>query len=320
MDHPIVVPLDGSPLAEQALPYAATLAQTCRAPLLLVEAATVTPRPREAAEDARTRACDEAAARLEGLRGDLAARDVRADVVVELAPSADVIRETAQARHAQLIVSTTHGWGGHSPWTLGSVAEQTLRHSRLSTLCLSPQALAAGDANRLHRRLLVPTDGSPISERMFPVAQRLARQLGVPVTLLRVIDPVGFYSGATMLPYGSLLPPNLVEDAVAAEQTALAAEAARWRARGIDAEARVVSSSASEGIAKVAAECGAGWIAMASHGRGGVGGFVLGSTARRILQHVPLPVLIGAGAFRDTISDEAPGACRSRKQQWSHGV
>lgn len=308
MDHPIVVPLDGSPLAERALPYAELLARVCSAPLLLVEAAAVVPRPREAAEDARTRASDEAQARLEALRGDLAARGVRVDVVVELAPPADVIREIARARQAQLVVLTTHGWGGRSPWTLGSVADQTLRRSHLPTLCLSPRALGAGDADRLHRRLLVPTDGSAISERIFPVAQRLARQLAAPVTLLRVIDPVNFYSRAALPPYGSLLPPDLVEDAITSARSALSTEAARWHEQGIDAEARVISSSASEGIVMAAAECGAGWIAMASHGRGGVGGFVLGSTARRVLHRVPLPVLIGAGALRDTSDSEAPGA------------
>ncbi|HEV7214044.1 MAG TPA: universal stress protein, partial [Chloroflexota bacterium] len=167
---------------------------------------------------------------------------------------------------------------------------------------------SAGDTGRLHRRLLVPTDGSTVSEGIFPVAQRLARQLAVPVTLLRVVDPISFYSGAAMMPYGSLLPPNLIEDAVASAQAALDVEASHWREQGIVAEARAVSCAASEGIATVAAECGAGWIAMASHGRGGVGGFVLGSTARRILHRVPLPVLIGAGALRDTSDAEAPGA------------
>lgn len=305
MNHPIIVPFDGSPLAEQALPYAETLAHACNAPVVLVEAAAVVPHPREDAEHARTRAGDEAEARLGALRGDLAAKDVHSEVVVELAPPADVIRDTAQARGAQLIAMTTHGWGGRSPWTLGSVAEQTLRRSHLPTLFLTPQALAAGDAARLRRRLLVLTDGSALSERIFPTAQRLARQLGIPVTLLRIIDPVGLYSGAALLPYGSLLPPNLVEEAVAGAQTALAAEATRWRERQIDTEARAVSASPSEGIADVAAALGAGWIAMASHGRGGFGGFVLGSTARRVLQRVPLPILIGAGALTDP-SPETP--------------
>jgi nucleotide-binding universal stress UspA family protein len=300
MECPIIVPLDGSQLAEQALPYAETLAHACDAPLVLVQAAAVVPRPREAAEDARARAGDEAEARLDAARGDLAARGIRADVVVELASPAEVILETARARRAQLIVMTTHGWGGRSHWALGSVAEQALRRSHLPTLFLSPQALAAGDAGRLQRRLVVPTDGSAISERIFPVAQRLAGRLGAPVTLLRIIDPVAFYRGSAMLPYGSLLPANLVEDAVGAAQSALEAEAARWREHQIDAEARAVAASPSEGIVALAAERGAGWIAMASHGRGGVGGFVLGSTARRVLQRAPLPVLVGAGALPAT--------------------
>lgn len=306
MAHPILVPLDGSPLAERALPYAEALAHASDAPLLLAHAAPVMPRPREATEHARVRACDEAQARLDALRDDLAARGVRADVVVELAFPSDVILESARARQAQLIVMTTHGWGGHSPWALGGVAEQALRRGHLPTLLLSPGALAAGDAGRLARRLIVPTDGSAISARIFPVAERLARQLGAPVTLLRVVDPVGFYKSAAMFPYGSLLPPNIIEEAVAAAQAGLEAEAARWRERGIITAGRALAASPSEGIAAAAAEAGAGWIAMASHGRGGVGGFVLGSVARRVLQRVALPVLIGAGALTDAAGAGIP--------------
>ncbi len=150
MLHPILVPLDGSPLAEQALLYAETLARAIGVPLLLVEAAAVIPRTREGAHDARLCACDEAQAHLEALAGDLAAPVLPAEVVVELALPSDVVEETAKARQAQLIVMTTHGWGGGSPWVLGSVAEYVLRRSRAPVLFLSPLALTAGNAQRLH--------------------------------------------------------------------------------------------------------------------------------------------------------------------------
>jgi nucleotide-binding universal stress UspA family protein len=307
MEQPIIVPLDGSPLAEQALPYAELLARACGAPLLLVEAAAVLPRPREADEQARARTGDEAEAHLAAVRGDLSARGTRTEAVVEMAPPADVIRETARARDARLIVMTTHGWGGASPWVLGSVAEQVLRRSHLPVLFLSPQALTAGDARRLRERTVVPTDGSTISERIFPTAQRLARCLRAPVTLVRVVDPLAYYRSAAMLPYGSLVPPTLVDDAVAAEQATLEAEAARWRGQGIATEARVPTGSPSEAIVGVAGECRAGWLALASHGRGGIGGFVLGSTARRVLHRSHLPVLVGAGHLAAAVGATTAG-------------
>jgi nucleotide-binding universal stress UspA family protein len=307
MLHPILVPLDGSRLAEQALPYAETLARAIGVPLLLVEAAAVIPRTREGAHDARLRACDEAQAHLEALAGDLAARALPAEVVVELASPAQVIEETAKARQAQLIVMTTHGWGGGSPWVLGGVAEHVLRRSRAPVLFLSPVALTAGNAQRLHGPVVVPTDGSALSENIYPVVQGLLRHIAVPVTLLRVIDPVSYYTAAAMVPFGPMIPPTLVDEAVTAAQANLDAEADRWRQRGINTVALARSGSPSEVITTVATEQQAGWIALASHGRGGFGGFVLGSTALRVVRHAPLPVLIAVGRPAEPSETEAVG-------------
>ena len=216
MQHPIIVPLDGSRLAEQALPYAESLARTIGTPLVLVEAAAVAPRTREGTEHARLRAFDEALAHLEAVAGDLTARGAPTEVVVELAAPSEVIEETARARRAQLIVMSTHGWSGGSPWVLGGVADHVLRRSRVPVLFLSPLALTRGDASRLHGPVIVPTDGSALSTSIFPIVQRLVQGLDVPVTLLQVIDPVGYYTGSAMLPYGATLSQTLVDDAVVA--------------------------------------------------------------------------------------------------------
>jgi nucleotide-binding universal stress UspA family protein len=175
------------------------------------------------------------------------------------------------------------------------VADHVLRRSRVPVLFLSPMALTHGDVTRLQGSVVVPTDDSLLSERMYPMVQHLVQHMNVPVTLLRVIDPVGYYTGAAMLPYGSMIPSTLVDEAVAAARTALEVEAGRWRERGIKTAVVVRSGSPSAVIAAMATELQAGWIAMASHGRGGIGGFVLGSTALRVLRHVSLPVLIAAG-------------------------
>ena len=233
------------------------------------------------------------------MAGDLTARGAPTEVVVELAAPAEVIEDTARARRAQLIVMSTHGWSGGSPWVLGAVADHVLRRSHVPVLFLSPLALTRGDASRLHGPVIVPTDGSALSTSIFPMVQRLVQGLNVPVTLLQVIDPVGFYTGSAMLPYGAILSSTLVDEAMAAVATELEAEAVLWRELGIATTAVVRSGSPGEVIAAVATELQAGWIAMASHGRGGIGGFVLGSTALRLLRHVPLPVLIACGRLAE---------------------
>ncbi|HET8631287.1 MAG TPA: universal stress protein, partial [Thermomicrobiales bacterium] len=78
--------------------------------------------------------------------------------------------------------------------------------------------------------------------------------------------------------------------------------AAEWRAEGIDAAAVVARGDAATVVAAAATRAGAGWIAMAGHGQGGLGGLALGGTALRIVQTTALPILLvaapPAGGFR----------------------
>ncbi|HET8629273.1 MAG TPA: universal stress protein, partial [Thermomicrobiales bacterium] len=199
----ILAPLDGSALAMQALPYAAYLARRCRAGLLL--ALVVGDRERPTADEAAARAQLAAAARR------LRAAGLAATTAIGRGPPARSLARLLRARAPALLVLATHGRSGPSRWALGGVCEQVLRASPAPVLLLTPRALAAGAPERLGRRLVVPIDGSELGRGVYPVVQRLARQLGDGVTLVRAVEPAAVWAASEAgSAAGGALPPDLL--------------------------------------------------------------------------------------------------------------
>ena len=151
----------------------------------------------------------------------------------------------------------------------------------------------------MYDRILVPLDGSDVSESMLPHAIELARRCGSSVVLLEVVESLG-QAMAVMAPTEpSLVTPEATEaiiEGVEAEEasarTYLAGVAEKFRAAGASVETLVVSGSPGIEIARVAEERGADVIAICSHGRGGLGRALLGSVADYLIHHVKIPVLV----------------------------
>jgi nucleotide-binding universal stress UspA family protein len=124
----ILVPLDGSMLAEAALWTAVDLAGKNGATLSLVRAAQVYARPGADAIDAQVRVVREAEEYLAAVVRRLADRGVtRVETHVWYGPPAAAIVEAASFQKADLIVMCTHGRSGLGRLALGSVAESVLR-------------------------------------------------------------------------------------------------------------------------------------------------------------------------------------------------
>ena len=127
----VVVPLDGSPLAERALCTAlALLRERPAATLILVRAAqAATPRPWTDLIEAQIEVVDEAKRYLGTIAGRLRAEEPRRPVTTSVwyGLPARAIAEAADACSAQLIVMSTHGRSGLRRMVLGSVAESVLR-------------------------------------------------------------------------------------------------------------------------------------------------------------------------------------------------
>jgi nucleotide-binding universal stress UspA family protein len=139
----ILVPLDGSPLAQQALPLATTLATRAPAELTLIEAISPViesyPLPlgqplshyRVLLPALRAKATDDLTSAAQGLR----AQGLRVQTLVEDGYPAELIVDTADQRASDLIVMATHGYGGIRRWVLGSVADKVL-HAATTPLLL----------------------------------------------------------------------------------------------------------------------------------------------------------------------------------------
>jgi nucleotide-binding universal stress UspA family protein len=139
-------------------------------------------------------------------------------------------------------------------------------------------------------RVLVATDGSPLSERAVKTAAELARNVGAKLTAVTVAAPY---------PYSALGESSAIAGAdyqatVGAEASACLARASEI-ARSVGAECATSLQEAADvfrGILAAAEQTGAGLIVMASHGRQGLTAVVLGSETQRLLSHTELPVMI----------------------------
>lgn len=142
------------------------------------------------------------------------------------------------------------------------------------------------------RTLLVPLDGSKLGEAALPWAVALARARDLTLLLARVI-PWPTWVGVGI---GGYVTAEVYEQVVEAEQEAAAAyleRAREWLAgRGVAAEVAVREGAIAENLLDLADENDAFAIAMATHGRGGLGRLLFGSVAERVLQQATQPILL----------------------------
>lgn len=143
----------------------------------------------------------------------------------------------------------------------------------------------------MYTHLLVPTDGSPLSDYAVDQALALAKALNARVTLFTAIEPFQVFA---------LLPEQVAETrdaydghARVAADMRLEQAAGKAAAAGVEhATVVVTSEDPHEAIIATAKEKGCDLIAMASHGRRGVKALVLGSVTAKVLTHSDVPVLV----------------------------
>ncbi len=287
MYHTILVPLDGSSLAEEALPLATEIARHAGAAVTLVRVHTLYALtelacswlPFDKEEDERFRQAeqeylDAVAGCLRGAVGGSVTAVVVKGMVV------DGILGLARNRGADLIVMTTHGSGPISRSFLGSVADELVRRVTVPVLLTRPRETATGATVAAIRSILIPLDGSPASEQVLGPALGLARLTGAACTLLHVIEPSAIGRDSRRM-----------ERETEQARRYLEAVAARSRGEAADVTTRlVVGRRAVAGILEE--ERGHDLIALATRGRGGVKRLLLGSVADKVLRGADAPVLL----------------------------
>jgi nucleotide-binding universal stress UspA family protein len=292
----VLVPLDGSQLAEQALPVGAGRARRTGAtlhlvsvhePIPLVAMPPDYPMPlqeleAEAHED-RVRYLESLAA---AARASLSTPVVAS--VVTGSPAA-ALCEYVDSHPVDLVVMTTHGRGGLSRLWLGSVADRMLRRVTTPVLLLHPDESA--QPAEFHR-LLVALDGE-IEEPVLHAVELLAGDgKGVHCTLTRVVEPaVPILSGLAARP--ARLPPDWNQRREVDARTYLARLTDRLGAQGWDVSWEVlVGRGVASKVLELAEASRADAIVVGTHGARGMERLVLGSVADKIVRGSRVPVLV----------------------------
>lgn len=143
----------------------------------------------------------------------------------------------------------------------------------------------------MFKHILVPTDGSKLSEKAVKQAIKLAQQLKARVTALHVIPKFHTFTYQTELLEMTAGEYDKVSDTHAQNYLGFAQRAAN--AAGVECNGvRTRSDQPYEDIIKTAKKNGCDLILMASHGRRGIEGFLLGSETQKVLTHSSVPVLV----------------------------
>ena len=284
-DRPVVVGVDGSDEGMAAVHWAADEARGRQCPLWVVHAVdlegiTILAGFYSDAVDAARRAAqdvlDRAVAKASDQAGDVQVRPILEDGH----PSNVLLRH---APHAQLLVLGARGRGGFASMMLGSTSLQVAMHAHCPVLVLRSGVAGLADGPSAGR-IVVGTDGSPLSEHAVALAFEEAELSGAGLTALRTWLAPDIDVDA--------LPPHEWEQAEKDEQARLTESLAVWRSRfpGVDVIEKALRGDPAATLVEESA--GAQLLTVGSHGRGGFGGMVLGSVSHAVLHHAHCPVAV----------------------------
>ena len=276
----ILVPLDGSALAERALPLAVQLAEGSGGRVVLFRVVpyfTVLAADPLLYEEMNRLGEDEALAYLHQIRNDLADQ-LPIDTICEVGSAADSILQYAQDSAIDLIVMSSHGRSGLNRWVYGSVAERIMSQAPCPTLIINANQPAWQPGPE---KVLVPLDGSELAEKALKPALELVESLGPELHLLRVTTSghMRFETNSKAEVFDDIESTEVVQ-----AQDYLQELADRLDIVNVQLAVDVAKDSVAESIIDYAAKEEISLIVMSSHGRTGLQRWVYGSVAEKVLR------------------------------------
>jgi nucleotide-binding universal stress UspA family protein len=320
MKQHILVPLDGSALAETVVPHAEALARLMDRTLLLLH--VVTP-----AEISQTRVWiatvpadlrrEWEETRLSQIHTYLAAvatrlqaegLHVRTEVLMDHDPAAAIVGRAERDPAVTLIAMATHGRSGLSRWMLGSVAAKVLQAAPKPLLLLRARQGAEMDVPEAgYRMIVVPLDGSAFAEQALEHAQVLAAASNADLVLVAAVPAVddSGLAEAGVVPYWMEAACQAEHERVDHYLTHLAK---RLALAGLRVHTRLVTGPPAEVILRAGAAEYADLIVMTTHGRSGLPRLWLGSVAAKVAQGAEVPLLLVRARVEQEDKQQEQGA------------
>lgn len=279
----ILVPLDGTKRAEEAIPFARELATSPDAQIFLLHV-----------EPQAASVMDEIAIdnRMEAIAGDLRAAGVKAHIVTEFGKAAPAIATAAELDKVDVIVLAPEPRGLLEGLRHPSVTASVLARTAAPVLVVPP----AGTAESPHLlqfgagQVIVTLDGSELAEKALPLALRVARYFDRPLLLLRIVPPVRVIAaGPETYP--------LVRDSYESEVTEATEYLSALRQRlerveNVQVQTMFYQGIPAEVILGLAETKPGSVLVMSTHGRTGLARLVLGSVTLAVARKVKIPLLI----------------------------
>lgn len=283
----ILVPLDGSELAETTLPYAAAIQKAFDSRLLLLRVVG----RREGMSNGVEWRLSQAEARsyVDGIVERLQEAGIEAEAIVTAGKPSESILETAREEEADLVVVSSHGAGGPSPFEVSGTAHKVLSSGERSVLLVRVGEGSREPRGESLKRILAPTDGSARSEWALCLAATVARSCGAELLLLQI------------LPRPEVaLPTNeqdemdrLLEKGKRSADVRLKGWMAQLEAPDLSMRSEVVMApSIPRAIDAVARREDASLVILSAHGTAASDAWPYGSVSGAVLQHGSTPVLI----------------------------
>lgn len=306
----VLVPLDGSELAEQALPYARLLGHSLKcnvellhisgSPISLAEPLTGHPH----LEELKERRGGRIGSYLERMAHQLQQEGLAASFSVRHgSPAVEIVLE-AEREPATLLTMATHGYSGITRWMLGSVTDKVLHASTVPLFLVRPRAAGKAPAEPRPKNIIVPLDGSPLAEQVLPHATALAKAMSIDLNLVRVTPSAGEYHrymeyhldvgpGAPMArvyegPYKEF---SKKADLQVMEYLHRLGDKVR-RQGALWVEEKLLHGHPAQAIVELARKGRGSLVVMSTHGRSGVGRWLLGSVTDRVVRYGAGPVLV----------------------------
>jgi nucleotide-binding universal stress UspA family protein len=300
----ILVPLDGSDVAEVALPYAEELAEKLDSELTVINIrgpGEDPDNPEHRAYLSKIVATVEQNIKKSG--GIKPGQKIKVDSAIVgghgiLIHAAEEILDYAERENISLIVMASHGRTGIRRWALGSTADKVIRAAKYPVMVIRANLNIPGTIKL--SKLLVTLDESKESETVLPHIESLASKLNAMVTLLHVVVPpyhiypisggIGYYGGEGIVkvPYSDAEVKPLKERA----REYLQKVSDKLKDKGIRTNLEVRTGSAADEIIEAAQELGIDLVAMATHGESGLSRWEYGSIADKVLRAGSTPLLL----------------------------
>ena len=292
----VLVPLDGTEVADSIIPYVSSLAQGLGMEVVFLSATDPNAIVLHV-DDEETRlrnvsqilgnAENHLKIRQQAAISSLESAGVTAKGVITQGAPAEAILKVSQEEGCDLIAMSTQGRSVAGRGVLGSVTDKVVHSSDLPVMTILPDASRrAGDIEEV----IVPLDGSALAEAVLPYVETLALKCGMRVVLIRAYQIGVTFMGDMPDAYIGL---EGVEDDIRNEATRYLGQVAEpLKAKGIDVTTTILSGHPAQVLGEFAEDRANSMIAMCSHGHSGFSRWVLGSVAESTVRVSGDPVLI----------------------------